>query len=318
MCEQSERERFEGCMLGLAIGDALGFPTEFLSLPQIRARYGPEGVADFASRGALPPGSYSDDTQMSLAVARGLIAAGEHLDDAERVIQCICGEFVVWLDTEALADPRAPGRTCIEGCRRLEQGVPWRESGVCASKGCGAAMRSAPIGLVYHDRPALLREVAYGASVCTHAHPTGVAAGIATAYLTALALVGDVGDMVGKLLEFVGDVSDEFNDKMRQVESVLQLEPDDAFAVLGEGWVGEEAVAGALYCFLRTPADFAAAVLTGANTQGDSDSIACIAGAFSGARNGSTRIPQRWVQGVERAGLLTDTGGSLHALGACA
>ena len=314
MDKQAVRDRFQGCMLGLAIGDALGYPTEFLSLSAIRARFGRDGVTDFASAGSLPPGSYSDDTQMSLAVARGLASASNCLDDAEQVIGSICREFVVWLDTEALADPRAPGNTCLTGCRALKRGLPWREAGVRESKGCGAAMRTAPIGLVYHQRPELLREVANGASACTHAHPTGVAAGIATAWLTALALAGDIDDMVGKLLEFVGDVSDEFNDKMRQVQTVLGREPDDAFAVLGEGWIGEEAVAGALYCFLRSPDDFAATVRAGANTQGDSDSIACIAGALSGAYNGITRIPEPWVQGVERTKVLADMARRLLAI----
>jgi len=299
--------RFAGCLFGSAIGDALGFPTEFLSLDEIRARYGPQGVADFESCGGLPPGSYSDDTQMTLAVARGLLAARHCLDDAERVIESICREFVVWLDTEALAVPRAPGNTCLRGCRALKRGASWRDSGVVLSKGCGAAMRSAPIGLVYHDQPELLREVAYGASISTHAHNAGIASGIATAYLTALALHGESDVMIGRLLDFVGDLSEEFNAKVRQVEEVLARDPDDAFAVLGEGWVGDEAVADALYCFLRSPDDYRRTVLTGANTQGDSDSIACIAGAVSGAYNGIAGLPAAWVATVENHELLATT-----------
>ena len=310
-----DEERFAGCIFGLAIGDALGFPTEFLSLGEIRARYGPEGVTDLESAGGLPPGCYSDDTQMTLAVTRGLVAARDGLADAERVIESICRELVVWLETEALAVPRAPGNTCLRGCRELQRGVSWRDSGDIYSKGCGAAMRSAPIGLVYHDRPALLREVAYGASICTHAHLAGIASGIATAYLTSLALHGDLGDPVGKLLDFVGDLSEEFNAKVRQVDAALGLEPDAAFAMLGGGWVGDEAVAGALYCVLRSPDGYRQTVLTGANTQGDSDSIACIAGALSGARNGLAAIPPRWIERVENRPRLADTAAELHRLG---
>ena len=308
------RDRFAGCVLGLAIGDALGYPTEFMSLDAIRARFGPQGVADFESQGSLPPGCYSDDTQMTLAVARGLLGSGEALDDGEAVIGSICREFVVWLDTEALAAPRAPGNTCLRGCRALKAGTPWHQSGVRGSKGCGAAMRSAPIGLVYHDRPALLKQVAIGASVCTHGHPAGIAAGVATAYLTALALHDDLGNMVGKLLDFAGGFSDEFNQKIRQVEPLLDRPPDEAIAALGEGWVGEEAVAIALYCVLRSPDDFERAVLTAANTQGDSDSLACIAGAISGAHNGLSAIRAGWAERVENAPLLRETADRLWAL----
>lgn len=309
-----DESRSAGCIFGLAVGDALGFPTEFLSLGEIRAQYGPEGVADFETVGNLPPGCYSDDTQMTLAVARGLVAARDELGDAERVIESICREFVVWIETEALAVPRAPGNTCLRGCRELKRGVSWRDSGVILSKGCGAAMRSAPIGLVYHDRPALLREVGYGASICTHAHLAGIASGIATAYLTALALHDDLGNPVARLLDFVGDLSEEFNAKVRQVDAALALDPDDAFAMLGGGWVGDEAVAGALYCVLRSPADYRQTVLTGANTQGDSDSIACIAGAISGALNGLPAIPAHWVERVENRALLAETASALRGL----
>ena len=307
-------DRFAGCLIGLAVGDALGYQVEFLSLTQIRARHGPEGVADFPTIRSQRVGRYSDDTQMTLAVARGLLEAGDRLHDAERVIECICREFVVWLETDCVHHPRAPGNTCIRGCANLKNGVPWRQAGVPSSKGCGAAMRSAPIGLVYHDQPALLRQVAHGASVCTHGHPAGVAAGIATAYLTALALHDDLDNMVTKLLDFVGDVSDEFNGKLRQVEQVIALPPDQALAALGDGWVGEEAVADALYCFLRTPHDYQRTVLTAANTQGDSDSIACIAGAISGAHNGLASLPQRWTRDVENAPLLLETALRLHRL----
>ena len=65
----SLEDRFQGCVLGLAIGDALGYPTEFLSLPEIQKRYGPNGIQELSGNPAL----HSDDTQTSMAVARALI-----------------------------------------------------------------------------------------------------------------------------------------------------------------------------------------------------------------------------------------------------
>lgn len=292
-------ERFRGCMVGLAVGDALGAPTEFLSLAEIRQRYGPEGVTDLEPCHHLPPGSYTDDTQMSIAVALGLLDAAESLTNTEAVVESVCRRFVWWLEEVVPAKARAPGNTCLKGCHALSMGVPWRESGDRWSKGCGAAMRSAPIGLVYGSRPKLLREVAYGASVCTHANPAGVAAGIATAFLVSRALDGVSYRLVAELLDSVGEISEEFNHRVRMVEEALELPPERALPRLGEGWVGDEAVACALYCFLRSPHDFKATVLTGANTNGDSDSIACIAGAISGAFNGIGAIPQKWASEVE-------------------
>ena len=64
-----------GCLFGLAIGDALGAPVEFLRLPQIKALYGEKGIADFDSWSGFKLGFYTDDTQMSLATARGCIKA---------------------------------------------------------------------------------------------------------------------------------------------------------------------------------------------------------------------------------------------------
>jgi len=304
-------ERYEGCMVGLAVGDALGAPTEFLSLPEIRRRYGPQGVEDFKPRRGLPPGSYTDDTQMSIAVALGLLESADALTNPEAVIESICRRFVWWLEEVVPQKRRGPGNTCLRGCNALSAGVPWRESGDRWSKGCGAAMRSAPIGLVYRSRHDLLREVAYGASVCTHAHPAGVASGIATAFLVSRALDGVTYRLVAELLDFVGDISEEFNQRVRMVEEALALPPEEALPRLGEGWVGDEAVACALYCFLRSPHDYKATVLTAANTNGDSDSIACIAGAISGAFNGVGAIPEKWAREVEDSEQLFALGRNL-------
>jgi ADP-ribosylglycohydrolase len=69
-------KQYLGCLFGLAIGDALGAPVEFLTLSQIRKEYGEKGITDFQEFGRLKPGSYTDDTQMSLATAWGCIEYG--------------------------------------------------------------------------------------------------------------------------------------------------------------------------------------------------------------------------------------------------
>lgn len=132
-----------GALLGLALGDALGFPTEFNDVPAILAKCGPWREM------ALPrPAFITDDTQMTLAVARAL---RDTLDggplDAARLEGPLRAEFTAWYRSPD--NNRAPGRTCLTACAELERpGLPWAEASQTGSKGCGANMRVAPVGLV--------------------------------------------------------------------------------------------------------------------------------------------------------------------------
>lgn len=291
-------DRYRGVVLGLAIGDALGWPTEFLTLARIRATFGPWGITELPA----PRAEFTDDTQMSLAIAEALLDAGD--SDLETLMQQVSRRFVAWLDSPE--NNKAPGNTCLEGARRLKKGCHWTESGSTGSKGCGSAMRSAPIGLYYRDDPDRLREVAISAGMAAHNHPTANAGSVATAYLVKLALDQTIplerltSEMIEKLLAFCGDLSPEFNSAVERIPAVMALESEAALDRLGQGWIAEEAVALGLYCFLRTPDDYRATVTRAANSNGDSDSITCIAGAISGAWNGLQGIPPDWVQRIEK------------------
>lgn len=309
------KEKYLGCIYGLAIGDALGYPNEFLRLQHILKKNDGWGTVDFENS-RVPAGTYTDDTQMSLAIARALLKSDiseYELDPLDEIMEHISDEFTKWLrDPE---NNRAPGNTCIRGCKELEKGVHWKKSGDKNSKGCGAAMRTAPIGLIFHDNLETLTEVAYHSSECTHAHPTGIAAGIATAYLTALAVNGvDHNKWIEKLLELpILKENGEFAGKIRQVEKVLPYENHfNAMLELGEGWVGEQAVALALYCVLKNPHNYGRTIWMGANSNGDSDSIACIAGAISGAYNGIKSIPEKFVKEVENSEYLREIAEALY------
>lgn len=106
---------------------------------------------------------------------------------------------------------------------------------------------------------------------------------------------------------FAGGISDDFDAAMLRVGHVLAWGSEEqALRHIGEGWVGEEAVALALYCVLRYPDDYVAAVRRGANTDGDSDSIACIAGGILGARLGLAAIPADWRERCEHRDELID------------
>jgi ADP-ribosylglycohydrolase len=250
---------------------------------------------------------------MSLAVARALITAGHKpLDD---LMQVMAREFVEW--SRSPDNNRAAGMTCMTGCRNLESGMPWRESGVGGSKGCGSAMRTAPIGLYYCDDEARLIEVARASSLPTHGHPTALAAAAATALLVSWAIRReDPSEYPGRLAKIMGgmDGGEEVAALVERVPGLLAEPPDSVLChgVLGESWVGDEAVASALYCFCRSPEDYRATVLVGANTVGDSDSIACIAGAISGAYNGLEGISKHWRSDVEDSQHLHEIAAELH------
>lgn len=290
-------DKAKGIIFGLAIGDALGFPAEFISLSRIKAEYGQSGIKD------LPDSAlFTDDTQMSIAIAEALIKTGDR--EIETIMDAVKDEFVKWRHSPE--NNRAPGKTCLTGVANMERGLRWSESGVARSKGCGSAMRAAPIGYLYQHDPRKLKEVAHASGICTHAHPTGDAACIGAACLVKLALDGiSPNKMIPELLDFTSGISKEFDQAILKVQECLGWEDEEkALDYLGEGWIGEEAVALSIYCFLRYPDNYKKVVLRGANTNGDSDSIACIAGSISGAYLGIGAIPAKWIKEIEKTDYL--------------
>ena len=108
-------------MYGLAIGDALGFPTEFMTLDRIKSKYGPSGIANLPD-----PALFSDDTQMSVAIAEALVGAGDK--DIEPIMEAVKDEFISWLHSPE--NNRAPGNTCLKGVANMERGIHWSKSGL--------------------------------------------------------------------------------------------------------------------------------------------------------------------------------------------
>ena len=303
-------ERAEGSIIGGAIGDALGHPTEFLSLNEIRSKYGSEGVRDFVlvrnivGEPVFPAGTYTDDTQMTIAIAKALLdtKAGYKVNLAAALNK----RFVEWM--ESPDNNRAPGNACLRGCQKLKRGLPWYLAGEQNSKGCGAVMRIASIGIVYHAKPEQLDDVAHFSAILTHRHPTAYAAAIVGARIVAAALQAQNPEtfkqtIINSSLQDLPANGREVESALRKIPKVLHLPPDQAFKELGEGWIAEEALAGALYCVLST-SNFEEAVLRAINTQGDSDSLGAIAGNIAGALYGVKAIPPKWVQNVENSKYL--------------
>jgi ADP-ribosylglycohydrolase len=287
-------------LFGLALGDALGYPVEFLDLRRIKAEYGAAGITE-----PPDPALYTDDTQMTVALAEGLLDAGRAapLDDR---MNAIGRRFVAWHDSAD--NNRAPGLTCMRGVERFAQGLPWHESGVVGSKGCGAAMRVAPIGYLYRHDDRALFETAEASARITHGHPAALAAAVGAAYLVKLALTGaHATDYLRRVAQFTDGVNDEFDAALYRIGHVLGWTDEEAaLDHIGEGWVADEAVALALYCVLRYPDSYVDCLRRAANTNGDSDSIACIAGGIMGARLGLEGIPVGWRARCENRAYLED------------
>ncbi|MEV0254828.1 ADP-ribosylglycohydrolase family protein [Streptomyces sp. NPDC050732] len=322
-----------GSLMGLALGDALGFPTEFDDVPSILAKCGPWRGMELPE-----PALITDDTQMTLALSRGLRTAMDRgLLGPKRLERPLREEFVEWYQSPE--NNRAPGNTCLKACHLLKTGKPWEEASQVHSKGCGANMRVAPLGLA----PGLSDEQRAGAaqlqSALTHGHPTALAASDLTARAVRLLAEGaEPTGLVGLLRSYAyenretyherwlgelwtrgGDATpqafiargwDECLDVLARLRDALRApspETDPCLAT-GEGWIAEEALATGLLCFLLFLDDPVTALRRAACTSGDSDSIACLTGAFAGAHLGADAWPPEWQNRIEHGAELREFG----------
>ncbi|MFF5228787.1 ADP-ribosylglycohydrolase family protein [Dactylosporangium sp. NPDC000521] len=320
-----------GCLFGLAYGDALGKPTEFMTVDAIVARYGAGGPRELEGDPAL----VTDDTQMTLAVGWALLDAPAAT--AAALEPLLRARFVEWAHSPD--NNRAPGMTCLRACGGLAQGVLWTEATVAGSKGCGANMRVAPVGLVPSYDLDTLAGVAQLQAAMTHGHPTALAASELTALAVRLLRDGAPiaslpaalrdrcesqrtiyrSDWLGTLWQqpavsspeqFISRGWDECLDVLDRLDAALAAPDDggDPCAATGEGWIAEEALATGLLCAIRHADDPVTALARAATTAGDSDSIACLAGAFLGASLGMAAWPLPWLSRIEYAAGLTTLG----------
>ena len=311
--------RFLGCFLGGAVGDALGAPVEFDSWSEIAAEYGRAGIQDFAA-GDYGIGAITDDTQMTMFTAEGLIRAWVRYS-----AKGICGvngvvhhAYLRWLLTQKerlsfeigtdgwlfkcpqLHALRAPGNTCLSALRAATDMVS-PERARNNSKGCGGIMRVAPVGLFVDEQQ--IFERACDAAAITHGHPSGhLAAGYFAVVIGALrrgAALQEGMQLADRYIEQDRDAA-EVRDAVhaaralaaRGVPSPRELE------TLGGAWVAEEALAISLCCALVAH-DFAHGVRLAVNHGGDSDSTGAITGNLLGALWGVEAIPRSFLDRIE-------------------
>ncbi len=315
-------------MIGGAVGDALGAPVEFMSLAEIRTEIGAGGVHGYQPAFGRY-GAITDDTQMAMFTAEGLLRAYARgaVTGTVEVPSVVGHAYLRWLHTQgessaiapsldgwlmrekALFASRVPGVTVIDALRgRASYGERPRNT----SKGCGGAMRVAPVGLwcarldegMSPDRVAKhALELGAETAALTHGHPTGqLAAGFVAALVALLALELPLREALDRataiLVRRPGHA-----ETMAALEHARKLAASgtptaDLVARLGEGWVAEEAVAIAVYCTLAAT-DFDAGVRLAVNHDGDSDTTGAIAGSLLGTHHGIEAIPTRFTNGLE-------------------
>lgn len=320
--------RFRGCLLGGAVGDALGAPVEFIKRKEILQKFGPMGVRDFTpAYGKV--GAVSDDTQMTLFTAEGILRGGLtcKMGGSTLPIGGVYYAYLRWLQTQGEGDPtqdfdgggwlmshselfsrRAPGNTCLQALKfhLHHEGRDQYEPPPNQSKGCGGIMRVAPLGL-FASGMGFAREEAFNygrdAAAITHRHPTG--------YLAAAAFASIIFDLASgsPLPEALDRAQDLLKPCEHSQETIQALDdarclaqgasaPELAIKRLGEGWIAEEALAISVFCALRAQ-NLEDGVVMAVNIDGDSDSTGAITGNLLGAALGVHEIPPRWLSRLE-------------------
>lgn len=328
---QRIQDLYRGCLLGGAVGDALGAPVEFMSATEITRKFGPHGIQEFVPAfGRL--GAITDDTQMTLFTAEGVMRGWVRGNQRGlcHMPSVIAYAYQRWLHTQGrhhkmhetcldgwlighkeLFSCRAPGITCLSGLQAMTD-----SSSVASndSKGCGGVMRVAPIGMYFatlasgnpQDQAEYLKgafELGCEAATITHGHPTGqLASGAFSAIVMQLLLGVRLSQAVDTVFLLLAEQPshEETTHAIDAARRLASERPNDAEALaqLGGGWIAEEALAIALYCALSVD-DLRSGVVLAVNHGGDSDSTGSLAGQLLGAMLGVQSIPASWLEPLE-------------------
>lgn len=290
------RSKFRGSMLGTGVGDALGRPLEedVLRLPDEPLEF---------------DGRYTDDTEMMIGVAESLVEVGGF--DGEHMAKT----FIKNYDPELDRTVRKYGSGPPAVFRMIMRGERWdaasrRLFGGEGSFGNGAAMRVAPVGLLYFDDPEALRRVAEQSSLITHAHPLGVEGAVVQAYAVALAVRAkphslDPREFLEELESFTRE--EVYREALRDAARLLDKRADrgEVVSTLGNSIEAFRSVPTAIYCFAANHESFERTVLYAVSLGGDTDTIGAMAGAISGAYLGEGKIPAEWVRRLENASYIS-------------
>ena len=343
-----------GTLVGGAIGDALGYAVEFLSLDEIKAKYGFYGIAQYDLDGNNKA-HFSDDTQLTLFTINGLLngeTKKKYDNDDTPLYQYVYYAYLDWLATQGIAkkcqDPyrkdswlinikelnvtRSPGRTCLSSLALGDEKHLYNlNNPINNSKGCGAVMRIAPIGLLYPRYKDIFLLSAEVASL-THGHPMSHLASQLMAMIIANIFKYEEKTLWRVIKDTTKELSDRYKIDAPQglekfysyvkpylpefiaiirrslvlvkfalvEESKGKIVKDlDNIASLGEGWVAEESIAIAIYCAVRYQKVPMQGIIASVNHNGDSDSTGALTGQLLGAYYGMSIFPTDYINKLE-------------------
>jgi poly(ADP-ribose) glycohydrolase ARH3 len=300
-------DRCIGCFLGGAAGDILGANFEFQSREEIQREYG--RVDRFLDSDRRPLGMFTDDTEMTLALASSLIEC-QGLDP-----QHCAAAYAAFFTSEPR---RGYGPAVSKVLAMLSAGADYRTTGRAVypegSFANGGAMRIAPVGLAFrHADDAVLRDAVRLALLCTHVHPDAVDGAFIQA--RAVSILARTSDRSGlEVAPFLADLqsSAEGDAVKRKLDVVLKAHSDSwtdeqmLSAVCTPNEYGKqfqihaaEAVACALWAFACCRDDPEECIIRAVGLGGDTDTVATMAGALTGSLHGSAWIPRRWFDPME-------------------
>lgn len=320
-------DRAVGCLLGTALGDALGKPVEFEQRSDIKAAYGENGITEPGPQALL-----GDATQMTLFTGEGYLHAWAtgHNGGPWRPVDSVASAYRRWLVTQQEDKPqqgatgllaeaelysnRSPGLTSLRALQEDRLGSP--EQPRNSSQGCGGADRGAPAGFAPTPEMAYTLSCQFGA--LTHGGTGGWAAAGALGLLVHLIAVRGrrlpeaIDQTAGRVLREDPDTANALAEAATLARIGVSIGHIER---LGQGWIGPEAVAIGAYCALALPKpeQFTDALHLAANHSGHSDSTASITGGILGARHGTAVLPRSWLNRLELADVIERIG---HDLGA--
>lgn len=279
-------DRYRAVLVGTAVGDALGAPVE--------GRRSTRNYVASLDR-ETPELRFTDDTAMTIGVAESLVEVGAF--DGHHMAHTLARHY-----TE---EPwRGYGAGPPEVFGNMERGVPWNEAaaslfGGTGSFGNGAAMRVAPVALFAHPDTHTVASLARETSLISHTHPEGIDGAVSQAVAVDRILARDTDEaieprrLVMEIQPYL--MTAILRDKLSYLAaSIGQRSPDELAQVLGSGISAHTSVPTALACFLTHPDSFSDAVRTAISLGGDTDTIAAMTGALSGAHLGLDAIPSAW------------------------
>lgn len=336
--------KIKGCLVGGAVGDALGYAVEFSTLSEIIRKFGESGIKRYELDGGLA--RISDDTQMALFTANALLF-GETRGQMRGIGAGPAGYFTEayldWYETQTEKYPlrdyhsswlvnireffsrRAPGGTCMSALQAGGRGTVERP--VNNSKGCGGVMRVAPIGVYFAGKAHWEQEkvdmAGAKAAAVTHGHELGYIPSAALVHIVCQLASAEKPDVFAAVLSSMEAMPKLFPeagfmryylDLMDKAIDLSQKDVDDRNAIrqLGEGWVAEETLAIAVYCAIKHADSFEDAIVASVNHDGDSDSTGAVTGNILGTALGYTSIPDHYLEKLELRDIIEEISEDLY------